>query len=45
MPTRRALLSDFILVKTVGKGSFGKVVMVRRLRLLVPAPGGSSTRL
>jgi hypothetical protein len=26
---RRAVLDDFVLLKTVGKGSFGKVVMVR----------------
>ena len=33
MPARKAALEDFVLLKTVGKGSFGKVVMVRgRLR-------------
>ena len=26
--TRRGALDDFVLLKTVGKGSFGKVVMV-----------------
>ncbi len=30
MPARRATLDDFIMMKTVGKGSFGKVVMVRK---------------
>jgi len=30
LPARKACLDDFILVKTVGKGSFGKVVMVRK---------------
>ena len=29
MPVRKANLEDFVLIKTVGKGSFGKVVMVR----------------
>lgn len=28
--TKRASLEDFLLMKTVGKGSFGKVVQVRK---------------
>ena len=28
---QKATLEDFVLLKTVGKGSFGKVVQVRRL--------------
>ena len=28
--TKRACLEDFLLMKTVGKGSFGKVVQVRK---------------
>ena len=32
MPARKACLEDFVLLQTVGKGSFGKVVMVRALK-------------
>ena len=30
MPARKACLDDFVLLKTVGRGSFGKVIMVRK---------------
>ena len=30
VPTKKATIDDFIMLKTVGRGSFGKVVMVRK---------------
>jgi serine/threonine protein kinase len=29
-PARTACLDDFVMLKTVGRGSFGKVMMVRK---------------
>lgn len=31
VPVKKACLEDFVLLKTVGKGSFGKVVQVRKI--------------
>jgi len=44
MPARRATAEDFVMLKTVGKGSFGKVVMVRPCRMeMAGEMAGAST--